>query len=586
MEPGYNDPNHWIRWYAEQQELLRARQQADLEPVDQAGFEQQLGELEPRSSKDGLTEASLPDTPVGRSGDNIQHTNHAGSMLMPQGHDLRDSLFNSVDIPRASPGSSADGLGSASSSSMRYEAPLEAQFTVRTKEYSKPPGLLSRVKSGLGKVLRGRRCEKSSGDLEYVVLHSALQIDRAKRPRPSDTDQELIDKFKKVLRVANFNPFTVNDYALALRQFSGFLQSKGLVLKDVLGDPDLLTAYKDEFVKAASAHSTGRKSLSGALRTLQDFQAGKTLKAPKRVYTHGHPMHPSDEQLISQFDKAVRGYKIEPDGTRGHGTGAVPSGTIRMHVGILRQFARWLLAHKKDPLARLYTEPTSLADDVDKYFEDIGGDKGRLRMALSYLRRLGPDGQLVGIGAGPRLMGRQLFAPYREDALAIDHGKTNALSMGQERSAVATQASRLRSFGDWLQSEGKLSIVSRIDGTDQQLESLRADCAAYRKTGRQVPPLDQVREFLGFEGIRPYEEDAGLIEGLANEELNRPNPLSRQKRAAVRRTASSQREFGDWLRATGRRGIASRINGNGSCPRAWCNSVEQSRPPARSPIAL
>ncbi|SMX56439.1 conserved protein of unknown function; Putative Peptidase C48, SUMO [Bradyrhizobium sp. ORS 285] len=664
MEPGYSDPNYWMRWYAEQQELLRARQEADLEPVDQAGFDQQLSELQLRSSEESSPEASSPDTPVVRSDGNIQRASNGGLVLVPQGQDLRDSLFNgahySVDVQRAHPGSGAGGLGLLSSGSLRYEAPLEAQSTVRTKEYSKPRGFFSRMKSGLGKVLGGRRSEKSSGDPEYVVLHSELRIDCAKRHRPSDADQELIEGFKTALvtanrnpetiknytlaleqfseflqskslvlkdvldspdllaankdefmqgasahsrgrrslnaalnalnsslagespaapsrgssdliedfrtalRAANFHPRTVSDYGVALRQFSELLQSKGLTLKDVLGDPDLLTASKDEFMKGASAHSTGRKSLGGALRVLQDFQAGKTIEAHSRVYTHGHPMHPSDELLISQFEKAVREYKIEPDGTRGRGTGTVPSETILKSVRALTAFARWLLAHNKDPLARLYTEPTSLADDVDEYLlEGGGGDRGRLSVALSHLRRLSSDGQLAAIGAGPRLMGRQTFAPHPEDAVAIDRGMTNALSMGEERSAAGAQASLLRGFSDWLQREGRPTIVDRIDGTVDQQASLRADHVAYRKTGKHVPGFDQIRAFLGLgPGFRPYHEDAGLIEGLANEELSKPNPPSRQKRAAIRDTTSAQREFSDWLRTTGRTSIASRINGN------------------------
>ncbi|WP_407120876.1 hypothetical protein [Bradyrhizobium sp. STM 3561] len=71
MEPGYNDPNYWMRWYAEQQELQRARQEADAEPPDQAGFEQQLGELQLRSAEESSSEPSSPEAPALRSHENI-----------------------------------------------------------------------------------------------------------------------------------------------------------------------------------------------------------------------------------------------------------------------------------------------------------------------------------------------------------------------------------------------------------------------------------------------------------------------------------------------------------------------------------
>ncbi|WP_050886860.1 Ulp1 family isopeptidase [Bradyrhizobium sp. ORS 285] len=559
MEPGYSDPNYSMRRHAERQELQRTRQEADLEPVDQARFEQQLGELQPLSFKE-----SSPDTPDARSGDNTQRTTSDAAMCVPQEHNLRDSSLSnarySADVPRGHLGPGSDGLDSVSSGSMRYEAPLEVQSKVRTDECRKPLGLLSRVKSGLGNVLGGSRREKSSGDPEDVTLRSELHIRRAKRKRPSAADQALFIELRKALTAAHFRRGTINNYSSALRGFSEFLQSKDLILTDVLGHPDLLTACKDEFIKGAGAFSTARRSLSGALHELQIFQAGGSSTVPSRGIRLG-PMYPADEQMISQFEKAVREYGVAPDGTSSRGTGVIASETIKSYVRALRHFARWLREHDKETLARLYTEPTSLGDDLNEYIEAVGDDNGRLSVALSHLCRLGTDGQLVGILSRPRLMGHKTLAPYREDAVAIDRGLSNAPSMGEEKSTATTQASRLRSFSDWLQRESRPSIVNRIDGTVEQQDSLRDDIAACRKAGKEVPQLDRIRAFLGIEGIYLYDEDASLIEGLTNEELNKPN-LLQQKKAAARRTASTLREFGEWLRTTGRTSIASRINGN------------------------
>ncbi|MCP3367620.1 hypothetical protein [Bradyrhizobium cajani] len=92
MEPGYNDPNYWMRWYAGQQELQRARQGADAEPADQDGFEQQLGELQLRSAEESSPPASSPEAPAARSPENIQRTDIGGSMRMPPRSNLRQFL--------------------------------------------------------------------------------------------------------------------------------------------------------------------------------------------------------------------------------------------------------------------------------------------------------------------------------------------------------------------------------------------------------------------------------------------------------------------------------------------------------------
>ncbi|MGY3412660.1 hypothetical protein ACVWZV_008773 [Bradyrhizobium sp. GM5.1] len=164
MEPIYNDPDYWMRWHAELQELQSARQEAD-----QAGFEQQLGELQLRSPEES-SGGSSPDTPAARSHENIQRTDVGGSMRMPPRSNLRSNAFSSarhsVDVPHAHLGSAANNyrsdLREGPFSSMRYAAPSEEQPTARTKD-NKPRGLFSRVKSGLSKVFGGSHREKWSG---------------------------------------------------------------------------------------------------------------------------------------------------------------------------------------------------------------------------------------------------------------------------------------------------------------------------------------------------------------------------------------------------------------------------------------
>lgn len=198
MEPGYNDPNYWMRWYAEQQELQRARQEADLEPADEARFEQQLGELEVRSPEESSPEAVFP----ARSHENIQRTNVGGSMRMPPRSNLRDNSFSStrysVGVPHAHLGSAANDyrsdLRGRPFSSMRFAAPSEAQSNARTDD-NKSRGLFSRVKSRLSNVVDQSR-RGSSGSASDAV-YSELRMDFAKRSRPSDVDVDLFESLQE-----------------------------------------------------------------------------------------------------------------------------------------------------------------------------------------------------------------------------------------------------------------------------------------------------------------------------------------------------------------------------------------------------
>lgn len=573
MEPNYSDPNYYMRWYAEQQELQRAQQEANLEPADQANFEQQLGELRLRSPEVSSPEVSSPDTPAARSHENIQRTDIGGSTRMPPTSDLWDNSFSStrysVDVPHAHLGwdenDDRSDLQDRPFGSMRYATPSEAQSTARSK-HKKSRGLFSRVKSGLSQVFGGHR-EKWSSDPASDDLYSDLRIDFAKRSRPSEEDLELIEEFRTALGSVDRRTKTIANYVTALRMFSEFLQSEDTTLKALLGNTDLLTAYKADFMKGASANS--RNYVGGALDALQNFHAGRSISTPDWVTAQDQPMHPTDERMLGQFAKNVKDFRIEPDGTRGRGTGRVPLATIKSNVQALNAFARWLRAQNKRPLAtRAFNEPRLLAADIDEYVNAGGDDADRLSAALSHLRRIGADG-LQSVGAGARLMGRETLAAHPEDIATIDDFLTAALSelrsdaTSKEKNAVSAMASRLRSFSDWLQREDRPSIMGRIGGNAAQQSSLNADYAAFKKATKRKAPLDPLREYLGLSPQRvlhPYDDDANLIHGLVNEELR--GQVSEQKKKTVRNTASAQRKFSDWLRTEGRESIASRINGD------------------------
>lgn len=160
MEPNYNDPNYWTRWYAEQHELQRAREESDDMPANQTGFEQQLTNLQLSSPEESSSDRSSPDIRPTEPHEIVTRTE---SMRTPPRFNLRDDAFGSmrrsVDVPRAYPGGSAAGesyldLRDRPFKSTRYTAPSETEPAAQTKD-RKSRGLWSRVKSGVGNAFGG-----------------------------------------------------------------------------------------------------------------------------------------------------------------------------------------------------------------------------------------------------------------------------------------------------------------------------------------------------------------------------------------------------------------------------------------------
>ncbi|WP_353642675.1 Ulp1 family isopeptidase [Mesorhizobium sp. WSM2239] len=485
----------------------RLMQRSGNMPEAAGNFEHLLDELQLNSSDTSPAESGSPDTrPTDAQA--IQRADIGGSMRMPSQSSLRDDRFGSarfsVDLPRArfdssTEGASRSGLHDRGFSSTRYTSPSEAQPTMRTKD-GKSRGLWSRFKSGVGNAFGGSRREKASGESASDEVYSELRMDFAKRSRPSDADLGLIEEFKVALYREKRKPKTVDNYVTVLRWFSEFLQSKDVTLEDLLGDADLLKACKDDFMKVASSNS--RNYLGGALDTLQNFRAGNPLSAPW-MGAKRQPVHPEDERLIGQFAASVRAYEVVPDGTTGRGRGRVPMPTIKDNSAVLRGFARWLRAENRGPLTtRAFNEPRSLAADIEDYTAGGGDDRDRLKSALSHLRRLGAEG-LQAFGPGPRLMGRQSTHPYLDDALVIDRLYSEAVrnlgpdSTREQRLRVSTMCSKQRRFSDWLQKEDRGSLVSRLNGSARQQQSLKADRQDFTKaTGLYAGGLRELRKYL------------------------------------------------------------------------------------------
>ncbi|MBA1143907.1 MULTISPECIES: Ulp1 family isopeptidase [Mesorhizobium] len=441
--------------------VRRQQQESGNIPADDAGSVQQLSELHLNSS-----EASSQDAPFVQAHGDIQRTDLGGSMRMPPKSDLRDGQFSSTRHSIEVGGSAARVLQSdlrdSLSRSTRSTAPWDPQPVGRTKD-SKSRGLWSRVKSGVGRAFGESRREKSSGGSAHDVVYSELRMDFAKRGH---------------------------------------------------SDADL---YSD------------------------------------------------DKSLLENLAAAVRGYEILPDGSIGRGDGRVPEHTLTHTVGVLRRFARWLRAEDRTPIAsRLYADEEEFAKDIKAYKDVAAGDDGRrVLKALSHLRKLAPGGQeLQSVGPGPRLMGRQTAVPYPEDGHVIDGIYNERVSKGDKKPSAHSLASGQRKFSDWLRSEKRGSIVSRLNGTEQQQASLQADYGDFITAmgQRYGVAFDRFRTYIGAQPKltrhQPYPDDAEIIRGFLTEQVSNGANIK-----TAESTATRQRRFSEWLQAEKRDSIMSCLNG-------------------------
>ncbi|MFB9984810.1 hypothetical protein ACFFNA_35190 [Mesorhizobium kowhaii] len=394
--------------------------------------------------------------------------------MLPQSNP-QDNRFSStrhsVDIPRAHFGAAMQGspsdLRNRALGSMRDTASSEPKPAARTKD-RKGGGLLSRVKSGLGKVFGGSRGEKSLGGSASDAVDSELRIYAYKRTRASEEDAALISEFVRA-SAGSYASGTLQGMVEQLSRFSEFLNSKNLTLAGLVESPVQLKAHADEFVNAG-----GIKRVRAALEALRKFRAGELLPRPSAPPRRSQPPAPTgDPLLIHQFAAAARALEV-------------PDKTIRSHTQILNSFSKWLTANQKPSLtSRFRTE--EIAEDIMAFGEE-NDPKGRLFTALNHLRRIQPDSAgFEALGSGPRVMGRRTLSAYESDADIIDDATNEALrklgpaATAKERAPILKIASNQRKLSDWLKREGKESIASRLNGNEQQKKQLQKDISEFKR---------------------------------------------------------------------------------------------------------
>ncbi|WP_245487162.1 Ulp1 family isopeptidase [Rhizobium acidisoli] len=118
--------------------------------------------------------------------------------------------------------------------------------------------------------------------------------------------------------------------------------------------------------------------------------------------------------------------------------------------------------------------------------------------------------------------------PYPDDALMIDGFAKEERSKRGSDSTSRKNASNLRKFSDWLQREGRESIVSRLTGTDEQQQSLQKDYQDFTEA--------MGRHTTSFKRLRQYQQavEANAASGLSPEQASGREPAGLDGRSDPR----------------------------------------------------
>ncbi|UVC15271.1 hypothetical protein [Mesorhizobium onobrychidis] len=340
---------------------------------------------------------------------------------------------------------------------------------------------------------------------EFGVNKEARVGEKRDRSEPFPEDKALVSTFKKVAVQANTHERTVKRFVGDLHHLSRWLRQGNR------------RPISDRFNTESPSHASfvadvqdylkdgGRIAVVGQLNKL----------APGSLPSRGHltgELPAEDVSLLARFR--------ENAGRRDIAT----KGAINNTLSGFRLFARWLQENNKEPLAA-QLQGGSLDKAISEY-RALGGDpQNRLKSALLDLRRFLPGAEEAE-GPEPRGIGRpRCLIPHPEDAPLIDGALGQALMdfgvpTAKQRQFAQQRATRLRGVSDWLQKQGKGSIASRVNGSNQEQLRLENDVVALQRTGRQVVFSDvaHLRNYLrlveanGELGLRAREQPALLLD--------------------------------------------------------------------------
>ncbi|OYD00779.1 peptidase C48 family domain-containing protein (plasmid) [Rhizobium sp. N4311] len=512
---GAFDTDAWIRDYYSQ----RRDVEQDLSDLRLGSHDSDAGERVPRRRSVG------------------------GSMrVTPQSLAPENSLSgarHSIDVSRA--GSSSlrfGGSGSKTSSNMAEAGEVAAA------PQGKRRGFTSRMASGFKKAFglsSGKTSSRSSGQqdvdaaTETHVVSTKVRVDYAKRGRPADRDmhpddESRINQFAEAVRNYEILPDdsigrgdgrvpegTLRNNLKILTRFARWLraENRDSMASRFLNDPDSLAVDIADFWASGGDGQDRLKSALSHFRRLAP--EGQELQAvgpgPRLMGRQIHDPYPDDALIIDALANEERS-KL----------GSVPNS--QKNTSNQRKFSAWLQRTGRESIVSRLTgtdqQQQSLKDDFRAFTSDEGKTGG---VGLDRLRQyLGAESQL------------KQHHPYPDDALIIDALANEELSkLGSastsKRQVARNVASNQRKFSDWLQTRGRESIASRLNGSDQQQWSLKKDYQDFTE--------DMGKHTISFKRLRQYQQvvEANAASGLS------PEPASGREPAGLDGRSDSRAEF-------------------------------------------
>ncbi|MVO97797.1 MULTISPECIES: Ulp1 family isopeptidase [Rhizobium] len=377
--------------------------------------------------------------------------------------------------------------------------------------------------------------ERGSGqqDVDAATETHVVSTKVRKRGRPADRDmhpddETRINQFAEAVRNYEILPdgsvgrgdgrvpeATVENNLWVLRGFARWLraENRDSMASRLLNDPDSLAVDIADYLASGG---DGRNRLKSALSHFRRLgPEGQELQAvgpgPRLMGRQIHDPYPDDARVIDSLAKE----ELSKFG---------PVSTSRNNTSHQRKFSAWLKREGRESIVSRLTGSDEQQQSLKEDFRAFTKEEGK-KVVVSFdrLRQyLGAESQL------------KQHHPYPDDARIIDDLAKEALSkLGSnstsKRNVVWNMASNQRKFSDWLQREGRESIVSRLTGTDQQRQSLKKDYQDFTEDmGKKLN--------MSFNRLRQYQQvvEANAASGLSPEQASGREPAGLDGRSDSR----------------------------------------------------
>ncbi|WP_432431803.1 Ulp1 family isopeptidase [Rhizobium leguminosarum] len=302
---------------------------------------------------------------------------------------------------------------------------------------------------------------------------------------------------------------TVENNLWILRGFARWLraENRDSMASRLLNDPDSLAVDIADYLASGG---DGRNRLQSALSHFRRLAPeGQELQAvgpgPRLMGRQIHDPYPDDARVIDSLAKEE-----------------VPNS--RKNASGQRKFSAWLKRDGRESIVSRLTGTDQQRRSLKEDFRAFTKEEGKkVVVGFDRLRQyLGAESQL------------KQYHPYPDDALMIDGFAKEELSkLGSDstskRNVVWNLASNQRKFSDWLQREGRESIVSRLTGTDEQRQSLKIDYQDFTEAmGKNLT--------MSFKRLRQYQQavEANAASGLSPEQASGREPAGLDGRSDPR----------------------------------------------------